>query len=170
MHVVFRESHGLEETAAPFDPGQDPADMLVLSFSDSDLGAFGAGWHRASGTLPSLRLCNLIALRHPVSVDTYIERTALGAKAILVRLIGGGSLLALWPCLSFRSCAQVGHCPCHPARRRARGCAVGSAFDPADFHPTPLASPVRCRRGSGCASGLGATGHCRRALCGPCLG
>ena len=94
MHVVFRESHGLEETAAPFDPGQDPADMLVLSFSDSDLGAFGAGWHRASGTLPSLRLCNLIALRHPVSVDTYIERTAHGAKAILVRLIGGE---AYWP-------------------------------------------------------------------------
>ena len=94
MHVVFRESHGLEETAAPFDPAQDPAEMLVLSFSDSDLGAFGAGWQRASGTLPGLRLCNLIALRHPVSVDTYIERTAFGAKAILVRLIGGE---AYWP-------------------------------------------------------------------------
>ena len=94
MHVVFRESHGLEETAAPFDPAQDPADMLVLSYSDSDLGAFGAGWQRAKGALPTLRLCNLIALRHPVSVDTYIERTAHGAKAILVRLIGGE---AYWP-------------------------------------------------------------------------
>ncbi len=93
MHVVFRESHGLEETATPFDPGQDPADLLVLSFSDSDLGAFAAGWHRGnsgvSRTLPVLRLCNLIALKHPVSVDTYIEKTASGAKAILVRLIGG---------------------------------------------------------------------------------
>lgn len=98
MHVVFRESHGLEETAAPFDPGQDPADLLVLSFSDSDLGAFAAGWHRANagkmGTLPILRLCNLVALRHPISVDTYVERTACGAKAILVRLIGGE---AYWP-------------------------------------------------------------------------
>ena len=46
MHVVFRESHGLEETATPFDLGQDPADLVVLSFSDSDLGAFAAGWHR----------------------------------------------------------------------------------------------------------------------------
>ena len=40
MHVVFRESHGLEETDTPFDPGQSPADLVVLSFSDSDLGAF----------------------------------------------------------------------------------------------------------------------------------
>ena len=105
MHVVFRESHGLEETAAPFDPGQDPGEMIVLSFSDSDLGAFAAGWHRASGALPTLRLCNLVALRHPLSVDTYIERTAQGAKAILVRLIGGE---AYWPygLASLRDLAQ----------------------------------------------------------------
>ena len=94
MHVVFRESHGLEETETPFDPGQDPADLVVLSFSDSDLGAFAAGWHRAAGSLPSLRLCNLIALKHPVSVDTYAEKTLSGAKAVLVRLIGGE---AYWP-------------------------------------------------------------------------
>jgi Kef-type K+ transport system membrane component KefB len=43
VHVVFRESHGLEDTAAPHDMGQDPADLIVLSFSDSDLGAFAAG-------------------------------------------------------------------------------------------------------------------------------
>ena len=94
MHVVFRESHGLEETAAPFDPAQDPAEMIVLSFSDSDLGAFAAGWKRGQGSLPSLRLCNLVALKHPVSVDTYVERTLSQARAILVRLIGGE---AYWP-------------------------------------------------------------------------
>ncbi len=95
MHVVFRESHGLEETdAAPFDLGQSPADMVVLSFSDSDLGAFAAGWHRGKDVLPSLRLGNLVALRHPLSVDTYVERTLSGAKAVLVRLIGGEQY---WP-------------------------------------------------------------------------
>ncbi len=94
MHVTFRESHGLEETAQPFDPAQDPADLVVLSFSDSDLGAFAAGWHRGQGGLPTLRLCNLTALRHPQSVDTYVERTLSQAKAILVRLIGGE---AYWP-------------------------------------------------------------------------
>ena len=94
MHVTFRESHGLEETASPFDPAQDPAEMIVLSFSDSDLGAFAAGWHRAGGTLPTLRLCNLVGLRHPVSVDTYLDKTISGTKAVLVRLIGGE---AYWP-------------------------------------------------------------------------
>lgn len=94
MHVTFRESHGLEETETPFDLGQSPADLVVLSFSDSDLGAFAAGWHRAGGRLPSLRLANLVALRHPLSVDTYVEQTLAGAKGILIRLIGGESY---WP-------------------------------------------------------------------------
>ncbi|MCB2143048.1 MAG: cobaltochelatase subunit CobN, partial [Rhodobacteraceae bacterium] len=94
MHVVFRESHGLEETDTPMDLGQDPAEIVVLSFSDSDLGAFAAGWHRAAGGLPTLRLANLVALRHPLSVDTYVERTLSGTKGILVRLIGGESY---WP-------------------------------------------------------------------------
>jgi cobaltochelatase CobN len=94
MHVVFRESHGLEETETPFDLGQDPADLVVLSFSDSDLGAFAAGWERGRAGLPSLRLGNLVAMKHPVSVDTYAEQTLCGAKAVLVRLIGGE---AYWP-------------------------------------------------------------------------
>ncbi|WP_068302726.1 cobaltochelatase subunit CobN [Pararhodobacter sp. CCB-MM2] len=89
MHVLFRESHGLEETATPQDLGQTPADLVVLSFSDSDLGAFAAGWHRAKGKLPGLRLANLSALKHPLSVDTYIEQTLSGAKGVLIRLIGG---------------------------------------------------------------------------------
>ncbi len=92
MHVVFRESHGLEETDTPTDLGQDPADLVVLSFSDSDLGAFAEGWRRGGGPegrLPSLRLANLSALRHPLSVDTYIDNTLSGAKGILIRLIGG---------------------------------------------------------------------------------
>ncbi len=89
MHVVFRESHGLDEADTPIDLGQTPADLVVLSFSDSDLGAFAAGWHRSKGDLPTLRLANLTALKHPLSVDTYIEQTLVGAKAILIRLIGG---------------------------------------------------------------------------------
>ncbi|NRB34889.1 MAG: cobaltochelatase subunit CobN, partial [Rhodobacteraceae bacterium] len=92
MHVIFRESHGLDETDTPQDLGQSPADLVVLSFSDSDLGAFASGWHRGNGPtggLPSLRLANLVALKHPLSVDTYVDQTLQGAKGILIRLIGG---------------------------------------------------------------------------------
>ncbi|MBR0992095.1 cobaltochelatase subunit CobN [Bradyrhizobium japonicum] len=94
MHVVFRESRGLEETATPRDIGQDPADLVVLSYSDSDLAAFAAGWRRGRDSLPTLRLANLVELRHPLSVDTYIERTLSQARGILVRLIGGESYWA----------------------------------------------------------------------------
>lgn len=94
MHVIFREQVGLEQSDAPYDPGQTPGDLVVLSFSDSDLGAFAEGWRRAAGGLPPTRLCNLVALRHPVSVDTYVERTLSGARGILIRLIGGE---AYWP-------------------------------------------------------------------------
>ncbi|MGR3582223.1 MAG: cobaltochelatase subunit CobN [Sagittula sp.] len=92
MHVIFRESHGLEESETPQDLGQSPADLVVLSFSDSDLGAFAEGWRRGGGPegrMPTLRLANLAALRHPLSVDTYVEQTLEGAKGILIRLIGG---------------------------------------------------------------------------------
>ena len=122
MHVVFRESHGLEEAETPFDPGQDPADLVVLSFSDSDLGAFAAGWHRAAGALPALRLQNIVALKHPVSVDTYIENTLSGAKAILIRLIGGE---AYWP-YGLASIQDL-------ARRRG----IALAVLPADGRPDP---------------------------------
>ena len=47
MHVIFRENHTLDDTDVPFDVNQTAAELIVLSFSDSDLGAFLAGWHRA---------------------------------------------------------------------------------------------------------------------------
>ncbi|MBC6436578.1 MAG: cobaltochelatase subunit CobN [Rhodobacteraceae bacterium] len=97
MHVIFRESHGLEDTGTPTDLGQSPAEVVALSFSDSDLGAFAAGWHRGGGPegrLPSLRLANIAALKHPLSVDTYVRQTLSGAKGILIRLIGG---VSYWP-------------------------------------------------------------------------
>ena len=89
MHVVFREAQGLEATEIPVDLRQTPADLVVLSFSDSDLGAFSEGWKKEREGLPSLRLANLVALKHPLSVDTYIDQTLSGAKGILIRLIGG---------------------------------------------------------------------------------
>ena len=97
VHVVFREQHGLDDAGTPVDLAQDPAELVVLSFSDSDLGAFAEGWRAGGGPegrLPGLRLANLSQLRHPLSVDTYLERTLSGARGILIRLIGG---VPYWP-------------------------------------------------------------------------
>ncbi|MEM9709817.1 MAG: cobaltochelatase subunit CobN [Pseudomonadota bacterium] len=125
MHVIFRESHGLEETETPIDLGQSPADLVVLSFSDSDLGAFAEAWTKGGGPegdLPSLRLANLVALKHPLSVDTYVENTLSGARGILIRLIGGVPYWAY-------GLAQV------RALAEARGIAL--AVLPADGQPDP---------------------------------
>ncbi|MBR9821560.1 MAG: cobaltochelatase subunit CobN [Rhodobacteraceae bacterium] len=130
MHVVFRESHGLEETDTPTDLGQDAAELVVLSYSDSDLGAFAAGWHRArdaGAELPSLRLANLSALRHPLSVDTYLEQTLEGASGILIRLIGGTSYWAY-------GLSQV--------QELARRKGLALAVLPADGRPDPALDEV----------------------------
>src|SRR6201999_2886393 len=89
MHILLRERHGLEEAAAAEDLGQTPADLVVLSFADSDLGAFAAAWRSGRETLPSLRLANLRRLAHPLSVDLYLQNTLSGARGILIRLLGG---------------------------------------------------------------------------------
>ena len=93
MHVLFREKHGLEETDIPIDLKQKPADLVVLSYSDSDLKAFAEGWRRgyknSSKNFITLRLANISNLRHPLSIDTYIENTLSETKGILIRLIGG---------------------------------------------------------------------------------
>jgi cobaltochelatase CobN len=89
MHILLRERHGLEETAAAEDLGHAAADLVVLSFSDSDLAAFATAWRSGRETLPSLRLANLRRLAHPLSVDLYIQNTLSGARGILIRLLGG---------------------------------------------------------------------------------
>lgn len=130
MHVVFRESHGLEDAETPTDLGQSPADLVVLSFSDSDLGALAEGWHRGGGPqggLPTLRLANIAALKHPLSVDTYIEQTLDGAKGILIRLIGGQSY---WP----YGLQQIEHLA------RAKGIAL--AVLPADGRADPTLDEI----------------------------
>src|SRR5258708_20647218 len=95
MHGSYRESYPLDEAAAVIDLEQTPADLVALSFSDSDLGAFAAGWHRANGALPSLRLANLVALRHPMSVDTFIHAALAHAKGNLIPPVGGAHSLSL---------------------------------------------------------------------------
>jgi cobaltochelatase CobN len=89
LHLLARETRLLDEEVAAVDLGQAPADLVFLSFSDSDLGAAATAW-QAMGTLrPSLRLANLARLRHPMSVDLYAEQVVAHARCVVVRLLGG---------------------------------------------------------------------------------
>ena len=86
MHLQFREALDLEATAQAVDLGHAPAELLVMSFADSELSALAAA--RAPHH-PSLRVASLGRLRHPLSIDLYLEKTASQAKAIVIRLLGG---------------------------------------------------------------------------------
>ena len=80
MHLLVRETRGLDEAEAAVDLGQSRADLVFLSFSDSDLGALAAAWSAQGEAAPSLRLANLAKLRHPMSVDLYVEQV-ISARA-----------------------------------------------------------------------------------------
>src|SRR6185312_11885870 len=91
MHIVVRETRDLDEAAAgPQDLGLPPADIIVLSYSDSDLAMAVAAFRSLPrDNRPSLSVANLSKLRHPMSVDVFAEATLKGSKAVLVRLLGG---------------------------------------------------------------------------------
>ncbi|MFI5000118.1 MAG: cobaltochelatase subunit CobN, partial [Reyranellales bacterium] len=89
MHVLATELAGLDEAEVAIDLGQSPADVVVLSFTDSDLSALAAAWQRDADGLPTLRLASLKRLRHPMSVDLYVERVVARARIVVVRCLGG---------------------------------------------------------------------------------
>src|ERR1700758_3153425 len=93
MHLLTTSSTGLDELVEAVDLGQSPGDIAILSFADSDLTGLAAAWQIERqiepNALPSVRLAHLRDLRHPMSVDLWIERVGAHAKVILVRLLGG---------------------------------------------------------------------------------
>ena len=89
MHLLATQSATLDEIDAAVDLGQTAGDIVVLSFSDSDLSALAAAWRNAKQTLPSLRLASLKRLRHPMSVDLYVDDVVSKSRLVIVRSLGG---------------------------------------------------------------------------------
>jgi cobaltochelatase CobN len=89
MHMLRVESRSIDGTAEAVDLDQTPADIVALSFTDTDLSVLAAAWDGERDTLPTLRLANLTSLRHPFSVDLYAEKVIAKARFVLVRLLGG---------------------------------------------------------------------------------
>jgi len=89
MHILATTSASLDSLIEPVDLAQAPADLMALSFTDSDLAALSAARNAQPAAFPPLRLAALRDLRHPMSVDLWIDNTARHAKAIVVRVLGG---------------------------------------------------------------------------------
>ena len=89
MHILATSSATLDDLVEPVDLRQTPADIVALSFTDSDLAGLATAWKAQADNLPSMRLAALRDLRHPMSVDLWIDSVAAHAKIILVRILGG---------------------------------------------------------------------------------
>jgi cobaltochelatase CobN len=89
MHLLTTTATSLDDIVEAVDLGQPPGDIAVLSFADSDLTGLAAAWEAEHAKLPSVRLAHLRDLRHPMSVDLWIDRVGAHAKVIVVRLLGG---------------------------------------------------------------------------------
>ena len=89
MHLLATELATLDEADVAVDLGQSPAEIVVLSFSDSDLSALAEAWRLEADRLPTLRLASLKRLSHPMSVDLYVDNVIAGARLVIVRCLGG---------------------------------------------------------------------------------
>lgn len=91
MHLLLARQGTIAQADEAVDLGQSPAQMIFLSAADTELAGLAAAKGRLGAAVPDLRLASLMALSHPMSVDTYIERTARHARLVVVRVIGGES-------------------------------------------------------------------------------
>jgi len=89
MHILTTSSASLDDLVEPVDLRQAPADIVALSFTDSDLAGMAAAWKADADALPSMRLAALRDLRHPMSVDLWVDSVGANAKVVLVRILGG---------------------------------------------------------------------------------
>ncbi|MEO1540390.1 MAG: cobaltochelatase subunit CobN [Pseudomonadota bacterium] len=93
MHLLAAQPGAISDGSEPVDPGQDPADVVFISAADTELAALAEARATLGEEAPELRLANLAWLSHPFSVDLYLEKTALGSKLVIVRILGG---VAYW--------------------------------------------------------------------------
>ena len=94
MHLLLAQKGTIDEAGEAVDLGQSPAAIVVLSAADTEIAALAGAAARLGDNWPSLRLANLLRLKHPMSVDAYVARTLRHAKIVVVRLLGGA---AYWP-------------------------------------------------------------------------
>ena len=93
MHLLLAQKGALADADEAIDLGQTPADLVFISAADSELASLSAAAAGLSGG-PDLRLANMMALSHPMSIDVYAHQTVAGSRMVVVRVLGGESY---WP-------------------------------------------------------------------------
>jgi cobaltochelatase CobN len=86
MHLLLAQKGSISDGDEAFDLGQSPGDILFLSAADTEIASVAAVANRGA---VSWRLVNLSSLRHPMSVDMWIDKTARHARLVVLRALGG---------------------------------------------------------------------------------
>src|SRR5215471_16403397 len=97
MHLLAATPGQITDGSEAVDLGQTASEIVVLSAADTELACLAAAQKSLVArdpAAPSLRLANLLRLKHNLSVDIYAEGVIAHAKLVIVRLLGGRSY---WP-------------------------------------------------------------------------
>ncbi|SFI82287.1 cobaltochelatase CobN subunit [Bosea sp. OK403] len=94
MHLLPTNEIRLDDGEDAVDLALPPGDVLVLSYADSDLSAIAVAAGMNAGMTAGVsgfdvRLASLRQLKHPLSVDLLVEKTAAQSRFVLVRCLGG---------------------------------------------------------------------------------
>ncbi|WP_157217826.1 cobaltochelatase subunit CobN [Flavisphingomonas formosensis] len=94
MHLLAATPGTVSNGEDAIDLAQSPGDIVILTVADSELACFAHAAAALGDRAPSVRLANLLQLRHPYSVDLYVETVIAHARFVCVILLGGKSY---WP-------------------------------------------------------------------------
>lgn len=152
MHLLSATPGTVSNGDEAIDLDQSPGDIVILTVADSELACFA----RAAGELdlagPSVRLANLLQLRHPYSVDLYVEKVIAHAKFVCVILLGGKSY---WP-YGIDEIAQVAREKGIAFAAIADGREDDPSLDAASTLPRAICERLRCYlRQGGVTNALG---------------
>ncbi|MEM8596644.1 MAG: cobaltochelatase subunit CobN, partial [Pseudomonadota bacterium] len=98
MHLLQAQAGAIADGTEPVDPGQSPAEIVVISANDAEIAALAEAHarlrQRHGESVPTLRLARLSWLMHPFSVDRYLDDTLTKARLVIARVLGGEGY---WP-------------------------------------------------------------------------
>ncbi|TZG27793.1 cobaltochelatase subunit CobN [Sphingomonas montanisoli] len=94
MHLLAATPGTVSNGDEAIDLDQSPGDIVFLTVADSELACFAQAVATLGDGAPRVRLANLLQLKHPYSVDLYVEKVIARAKFVCVVLLGGK---AYWP-------------------------------------------------------------------------
>jgi len=94
MHLLSATPGTISNGDEAIDLDQPPGDIVILTVADSELACFAKAAAMLPEGAPSVRLANLLQLKHPYSIDLYVEKVIAKAKFVCVILLGGKSY---WP-------------------------------------------------------------------------